>query len=143
MHSARSTWRSSNRCSRPRACAGSPSRWANAPLIWRGFPEVSSLTSRRSYPISPTTAAIANLDLVITVDTALAHLAGATARPAWLMLRKVPDWRWLTDREDSPWYPTLRLFRQRVHGDWDEVVQRLHAALVRRLKEPNTNPHNE
>jgi tetratricopeptide (TPR) repeat protein len=77
-----------------------------------------------------TAAAIANLDLVITVDTALAHLAGATARPAWVMLRRPPDWRWMLDRDDSPWYPTLRLFRQRERGDWDEVIRRMGAALA-------------
>jgi tetratricopeptide (TPR) repeat protein len=80
-----------------------------------------------------TAAAIANLDLVVTVDTALAHLAGATARPAWLMLRKAPDWRWLVDRDDSPWYPTLRLFRQHKRGDWQEVVERVRSALERQL----------
>jgi hypothetical protein len=76
-----------------------------------------------------TAAAIAHLDLVITVDTAVAHVAGALARPAWVMLRFRPDWRWLIAREDSPWYPTLRLFRQRARGDWDEVVARVGAAL--------------
>ena len=76
-----------------------------------------------------TAAAIANLDLVITVDTAVAHVAGALGRPVWVMLRSRPDWRWLLEREDSPWYPSLRLFRQREHGDWDDVVTRVRAAL--------------
>jgi len=80
-----------------------------------------------------TAAAIANLDLVITVDTAVAHLAGASGRPAWVMLRNTPDWRWLVDRDDSPWYPTLRLYRQRRRGDWDEVVRRLRTALKQRV----------
>ncbi|HXW23410.1 MAG TPA: tetratricopeptide repeat protein, partial [Xanthobacteraceae bacterium] len=80
-----------------------------------------------------TAAAIANLDLVITVDTAAAHVAGATGRPAWVMLRKIPDWRWLIDRDDSPWYPSLRLYRQQQRGDWDEVVRRVRSALQRRL----------
>jgi tetratricopeptide (TPR) repeat protein len=80
-----------------------------------------------------TAAAIANLDLVVTVDTAVAHLAGALGRPAWVMLRERPDWRWLIGREDSPWYPTLRLFRQRERGDWDDVVSRLRAALAREV----------
>lgn len=70
-------------------------------------------------------AAIAALDLVITVDTAICHLAGALARPAWVLLSLIPDWRWLTEREDCPWYPTLRLFRQRQRGDWDGVVRRV------------------
>jgi hypothetical protein len=83
-----------------------------------------------------TAAAVANLDLVITVDTAVAHLAGALGRPTWVMLRERPDWRWLTGREDSPWYPTLRLFRQRERGDWDDVVSRLRAAVERELTPP-------
>ncbi|MBK8208714.1 MAG: tetratricopeptide repeat protein [Rhodospirillales bacterium] len=76
-----------------------------------------------------TAAALAALDLVITVDTAAAHLAGALGRPGWLLLPFVPEWRWLLDREDSPWYPSLRLFRQRSPGDWDEVIERVAAAL--------------
>jgi len=83
-----------------------------------------------------TAAAISELDLVITVDTALAHVAGALARPAWVMLRTRPDWRWLIEREDSPWYPTLRLFRQRAPGDWDEVVARVRAALEKLITAP-------
>ena len=80
-----------------------------------------------------TAAAIAHLDLVISVDTAVVHLAGALARPAWVMLRSQPDWRWLLEREDTPWYPTLRLFRQHGRGDWDEVVARVRSALDERL----------
>ena len=68
---------------------------------------------------------------MITVDTAAAHLAGALGRTAWLLLPYVPEWRWLIDRPDSPWYPSLRLFRQRAPGDWNEVVARAEAALVR------------
>ena len=76
-----------------------------------------------------TAALIANLDLVIAVDTAVAHLAGALARPAWVMLPFIPDWRWLLDRDDSPWYPTMRLFRQDDTRTWDSVMVRLRAAL--------------
>lgn len=76
-----------------------------------------------------TAALIANLDLVISVDTAVAHLAGAMGKPVWTLLPFVPDWRWLLDREDSPWYPTMRLFRQPTRGDWDSVIQRLAEAL--------------
>lgn len=69
-----------------------------------------------------TAAVITCLDLVITVDTAVAHLAGALARPAWLLLPFAPDWRWMLAREDSPWYPSLRLFRQNQAGDWSGVL---------------------
>ena len=78
---------------------------------------------------SDTAAAISALDLVITVDTSVAHLAGALARPAWVMIPFAPDWRWLRDRADSPWYPTLRLFRQERAGDWNPVVAALRDAL--------------
>jgi tetratricopeptide (TPR) repeat protein len=78
-----------------------------------------------------TAALIANLDLVITVDTAVAHLAGAMGKPVWVLLPFVPDWRWMMDREDSPWYPTMRLFRQRIAGQWDEVIERVTKSLAR------------
>jgi tetratricopeptide (TPR) repeat protein len=76
-----------------------------------------------------TAALMQNLDLIITCDTSIAHLAGALGRPVWVLLRQVPDWRWLLDREDSPWYPAMRLFRQRQRGDWDEVLDRVMQAL--------------
>ena len=76
-----------------------------------------------------TAAAIECLDLVITADTSVAHLAGALGKPVWVLLSKVPDWRWMTDRDDSPWYPTMRLYRQREFGDWPEVMGRILADL--------------
>jgi tetratricopeptide (TPR) repeat protein len=76
-----------------------------------------------------TAALIANLDLVISVDTSVAHLAGALAKPLWLLLPFTPDWRWLLDRDDSPWYPTGRLFRQDETRRWDGVMARVQAAL--------------
>ena len=78
---------------------------------------------------SDTAALISNLDLVITVDTSVAHLAGALAKPVWVLLSFLGDWRWLHDREDSPWYPTARLFRQDSTLAWDNVIARVHAAL--------------
>jgi len=76
------------------------------------------------------TAALASLmDVVVSVDTVVAHVAGAIAIPVWLMLPFAPDWRWLLSREDTPWYPTARLFRQSVAGDWDDVVDRVAYAL--------------
>ena len=78
-----------------------------------------------------TAAVMMNLDLVISSDTAAAHLAGALGCPVWIVLRHVPDWRWMIDREDTPWYPTARLFRQTRHGDWDEVFQRIAGEFAR------------
>ena len=78
---------------------------------------------------SDTAALIANVDLVVSVDTAVAHLAGALAKPVWVLLPFVPDWRWLLDRDDSPWYPTMRLFRQDDSRMWDNVIARVSAAL--------------
>jgi Flp pilus assembly protein TadD len=69
-----------------------------------------------------TAALIENLDLVISVDTSVAHLAGAMGKPVWLLLPFAPDWRWMTDRSDSPWYPSMRLFRQSRIGDWSDVI---------------------
>jgi tetratricopeptide (TPR) repeat protein len=77
-----------------------------------------------------TGAILENLDLLITVDTAAAHLAGALGRPVWLLLPYVPDWRWLLVRNDSPWYPTMRLFRQPAPGDWPSVIAAVDEALT-------------
>ncbi len=88
---------------------------------------------------SDTAAAIANLDLLITVDTAVAHLAGALGKPVWILLTRNPDWRWLLDREDSPWYPAARLFRQHAAGDWSPVIDRVHREL-QQLATSSTQP---
>ena len=77
-------------------------------------------------------ALVENLDLVITVDTSMGHLAGAMARPVWIMVPKAADWRWMLEREDTPWYPTARLFRQAKPGEWDPVLQPGHRRAVRR-----------
>ncbi len=74
-------------------------------------------------------ALVMELDLIITVDTAMAHMAGALGKPVWVLLPFVPDFRWMLDREDSPLYPSMRLFRQKTRGDWDEVIQRVRVAL--------------
>jgi len=81
------------------------------------------------HDFADTAALVANLDLVISVDTAVAHLAGALGRPVWTLLPFAPDWRWLLDREDSPWYPTMRLFRQPAPGDWPGVITSVADAL--------------
>ena len=83
------------------------------------------------HDFADTAALVEALDLVISVDTAVAHLAGALGKPVWLLNRFDTDWRWLRDREDSPWYPSLRLFRQPAPGDWGSVIARVAGALTR------------
>ena len=78
-----------------------------------------------------TAAAMACCDLIISSDTAVAHLAGALGLKVWVALKCVPDWRWMMDRNDSPWYPTMRLFRQQSHGDWDGVFAQMKDALLK------------
>jgi ADP-heptose:LPS heptosyltransferase len=74
---------------------------------------------------------VENLDLVISADTSVAHLAGALGRPTWILLPYAAEWRWLVGREDSPWYPAARLFRQPAIGDWPSVFARLRTELAR------------
>jgi hypothetical protein len=76
-----------------------------------------------------TAALVHNLDLIITVDTSIAHLAGAMGKQVWVLLPFVPDWRWLLDRGDSPWYPTMKLFRQNKLGDWTQVISEVARLL--------------
>jgi len=89
-----------------------------------------------------TMAILESVDLVISVDTSLGHLAGAMGRPVWLMLPFAPDWRWLLHRTDTPWYPTMRLYRQRAPRDWEELTARVAADLLRhaRAKEETESP---
>jgi hypothetical protein len=81
-------------------------------------------------------------DVVITSDTSLAHLAGALGVPTWVILQRVPDWRWLLGREDSPWYPSLRLFRQEIAGDWDQVFGRILDELRARPGRHTVSAHS-
>ncbi len=80
-----------------------------------------------------TAAVIANLDLVISIDTSVAHLAGAIGKPVWNLLSFVPDWRWFLNRDDSPWYPGMRLFRQTKPNIWTEVFEQVKKALLNKL----------
>ncbi len=101
---------------------GAPGELASSGLAFAGaLPESGDLAE--------TASALAHLDLVITVDTAIAHLAGALGRPVWILLPFVADWRWLLDREDSPWYPAARLFRQTAPMGWSSVVERVAGCL--------------
>jgi hypothetical protein len=84
------------------------------------LPLIEAMAHAEDY--AETAALLATLDLVIAVDTSVAHLAGALGRPVWLLDRFDPDWRWLIGRRDSPWYPTLRLYRQPHPGDWESVL---------------------
>jgi hypothetical protein len=86
-----------------------------------------------------TAAVISQLDLVVSADTAVVHLAGALGRPVWVLLPFSPDFRWLLEREDSPWYPTARLFRQPRFGDWESVLARVRGALERQAANPGSS----
>jgi ADP-heptose:LPS heptosyltransferase len=78
---------------------------------------------------SDTAAFISQLDLVISVDTAVAHLAGAMGARVWVLLNRIPEWRYHLDRSDNPWYPTMRLYRQPRDGDWESVIEHVAADL--------------
>jgi hypothetical protein len=97
--------------------------------------EGSPLKHRIAQPLAGTTSVVSTfelvrrLDLILTVDTMMAHLAGAAAAPVWVLLDAEADWRWMVDRSDSPWYPTMRLFRQRRAGDWGSVLAEVAQAL--------------
>ncbi|HEX4053075.1 MAG TPA: tetratricopeptide repeat-containing glycosyltransferase family protein [Tepidisphaeraceae bacterium] len=99
-----------------------PIRAANSPFPMSDWSDLLK-------DFAETAALLANLDLIISVDTAVAHLAGAMGKPVWLLLPFPPDWRWMLDRPDSPWYPTMKLFRQQTRGDWDGVIGRVAEKL--------------
>jgi len=96
-------------------------------------PAVGNLADRIG-DFADTAALIEELDLVIAVDTSVAHLAGAMGKPVWLLLPFAPDWRWMLDRSDSPWYPTMRIFRQPRAGDWESVFAEVKAELKARFR---------
>jgi hypothetical protein len=104
---------------------GEPTRQALTPPAGMNLVDYSS--ELRDF--ADTAALIANLDLVIAPDTAVAHLAGALSKPVWVLLSHAADWRYLLDREDSPRYPTMRLFRQKKAADWARAVERVAQAL--------------
>jgi tetratricopeptide (TPR) repeat protein len=108
------------------------------PGLREKFPLVDASSGARDF--TETAALVATLALVISVDTSVAHLAGAMGRPVWVVLPHSSDWRWMEEREDSPWYPTARLFRQRTSGDWGKPVERMQTEL-RRAVEEKTSAH--
>ena len=121
---------SRRRCDLRQPAEGSDGR-TTRPIL-RERPDIIDLTADLA-DFSETAALVSCLDLVITVDTSVAHLAAALGRPTWILLPYTPDYRWLLDRDDSPWYPTARLFRQSESRDYGEVLDRVRdelAALV-------------
>ncbi|WP_019503036.1 tetratricopeptide repeat protein [Pseudanabaena sp. PCC 6802] len=113
---------------------------ADRPLMEQYQAELTDLSNYLG-DFADTAAIIDRLDLVITVDTSVAHLAGAMGKPVWVMLPLAPDWRWLLEREDSPWYPTMRLFRQDKTGDWQGAIERIAIAVRELLSIDLTNSH--
>ncbi len=102
---------------------------------------IETLAGVDSADFTDTAAAMMNLDLIVTSDTSIAHVAGALGQPVWIALGFVPDWRWLLARDDSPWYPTMRLFRQPALGDWESVFARIRVALTEAaMKAANPKP---
>jgi hypothetical protein len=100
---------------------------------WAGKASVLRLAEATADPAQSwveSAALVCALDLVVSVDTAIVHLAGALGRPVWVALPAVPDWRWLLGRDTTPWYPTMRLFRQTRPNDWNEVFLQIRAALA-------------
>jgi ADP-heptose:LPS heptosyltransferase len=95
---------------------------------WNGPPIIDLTAELQDF--SDTAALIEHLDLVISVDTSTAHLAGAMGKPVWVLNRFDTCWRWMLERDDSPWYPTLKLYRQTTPGDWDSVVERVRDDLI-------------
>ena len=102
--------------------------------------DLSDRLDEAAGPFMDTAAVISNLDLVITADTAIAHLAGALGVPAWVAVQFSPNWRWLRNRDDSPWYSTLRLFRQTALGQWPDVFHRMARAVAECLGSKDETP---
>jgi Flp pilus assembly protein TadD len=102
--------------------------------------ELGSQLDNATGPFVDTAAVIKNLDLIIAPNTGLAHLAGALGAPVWLPISAFPEWRWISGEEETPWYPTMRLFRQKKLGDWDDVFARMAAALCELLASRGAQP---
>jgi hypothetical protein len=128
-------WNDRNRSMDPSCLAALAGLSATAFIsLQKGFPagcESLAFTPlpRELTDFADTAALMIHLDLIISVDTSVAHLAGALGLPTWLLLPFAPDWRWMLDRDDSPWYPTMTLFRQRRRRDWLPVLKKVREAL--------------
>jgi len=103
---------------------------------WKGASPILDFSDRLDLDgaFLDSAAVMMNLDLVITLDSAIAHLAGALGVPVWLPLALTPDWRWMLDRADTPWYPTMQFFRQSQFREWDDVFGRITEAVERSLQ---------
>jgi hypothetical protein len=110
-----------------------PNLTADDSELLRGLPNVTVLAEELR-DFADTAAAIEALDLVVSTDTSVPHLAGALNKEVWILLGFAPDWRWLLERNDSPWYPSAKLFRQSAIGDWSDLVTRARQALERRVE---------
>jgi hypothetical protein len=108
--------------------------------VLRRYPDVVQIGTELG-DFADTAAVVSLLDLVVSVDTSVAHLAGALGRPVWMLVPFGPDFRWMLTREDSPWYPTLRLFRQPRPSDWDSVLHRVIEELNRLAQAQSANPN--
>jgi hypothetical protein len=106
-----------------------PDRWASGSVTEMNL--VDYMEEIEDF--SDTAGIVMNLDLIISVDTAVAHLAGALGKPVWTLLPFAPDWRWMLHREDSLWYPTMRLFRQPSPGDWRSVIEHVRQDIIKKI----------
>ncbi len=104
-------------------------------FVWDG--------ARRDKNLAETAALASTLDLIVTTDTCIAHLAGAIGKPVWILLPHLSDWRWMQEVETTPWYPTARLFRQRTPGDWAGVVVRVMWELSGLFEAQSSQVHRE
>jgi ADP-heptose:LPS heptosyltransferase len=103
-------------------------------LATAAFPVTDVGSAFNPQSLDDLTAVLSNLDLVVSVESAVAHLAGALGVPVWVLVPLSSDWRWMLERTDSPWYPSMRLFRQKGFGQWDQVFAQIKEELIKLLR---------